>query len=217
MTQDPPSAQVFQHQDVQYIAQESLYQGFTQLAAVELKHRRFDGGWTPALRREVLLRPNAVGVLAYDPWRDQVVLVEQFRIGARTDPLSPWLLELIAGLIEPGEEAEAVAHREAWEEAQLTLLSLEKITRYYSSPGVTDEQVDLFCALVDASQAATLAGLADEQEDIRVVCLPAAEALQQALSGRAANAMSLIALHWLALHAPRLKQQAQLLAHHDPA
>ncbi|WP_416885855.1 NUDIX domain-containing protein [Marinospirillum sp.] len=211
MTQDPPSAQVFQHQDVRYIEDQVLYQGFTQLAAVQLQHRRFAGGWTPTLRREVLLRQPAVGVLAYDPWQDQVVLVEQLRIGAREDHHSPWLLELIAGLVEPGEEAEAVAHREAWEEAQLTLLSLEKITRYYSSPGASNEQVDLFCALVDASQAASLAGLADEQEDIRVVCLPRDQALAQALTGRANNAMSLIAFHWLALHAPRLQQQASCL------
>ncbi|SFX60394.1 NUDIX domain-containing protein [Marinospirillum alkaliphilum] len=190
-------------------AEQPVYQGFFAMHKLRLKHRRFAGGWTDTMSRELLLRGRAVGVLAYDPWQDQVVLVEQFRVGALQDQDSPWLLEMIAGMVEAGETPESVAHREAMEEAGLQLLDLQHLFTYYSSPGGTDEQILLYAAIVDARGAGGLHGLQHEHEDIRVLVLPRQQAWQQCQQGRARNAMSLIALQWLEMNHTQMQHQWQ--------
>jgi len=196
------------HPDVELVSNQPVYQGFFSMHKLRLKHRRFAGDWTPVMSRELLYRGQAVGVLAYDPRLDQVVMVEQFRVGALDDPQGPWLIELIAGLVESGEQPEEVARREAYEEAGLKVDSLEKLFTYYSSPGGTDEQVTLYCGLVDSSNAGGIHGLADENEDIRVVVKSREEAFAEACQGRAANSMSLIGLQWLQSNYSRLQHNS---------
>lgn len=184
--------------DVELIQRETLYQGFFRLEALELRHRLFEGGWSGTMRREVHNRFDAVGVLLYDPARDALVLVEQFRAGAIDDPLSPWKLELVAGLADKDESLEDVARREAMEESGCQVGTLTKLHTYYPSPGACNERVTLFCGLVDTQGLGGIYGLDDEHEDIRVhvVTFPTAwELLEQ---GRLDNAMCLIGLHWLA-------------------
>src|SRR5690606_40469080 len=141
----------------------------------------------------------------YDPLRDEVVLIEQFRVGALDKKASPWLLELVAGLIEEGEQPEQVARREALEEADLSLDRLWPITEYFPSPGGSDERVHLYLGRCDSSAAGGVHGLAEEGEDIRVHVLSFAEAMAAAEDGRIDNAASLIALQWLALHREELR------------
>lgn len=192
----------FTKADYTLLEEQTAYQGFFSLNQLQLKHRLFTGGWTPSIERELFKRGKAVGLLAYDPWLDKVVMVEQFRVGALKDPNSPWLVEIIAGIIETGEEAEAVAHRETQEEAGLTLLHLEHLYTYYSSPGGSDEQILLYLGIVDSSQVeqGSICGLASEHEDLRVRLFTREAALVEATQGRAANAMSIIALQWLAMN-----------------
>ncbi len=186
-------------QDMQIVAEETGYQGFFRLLKVRLRHRLFAGGWSPTLTRELFDRGHAAAVLPYDPVRDEVVLVEQFRVGAIHHHDSPWLLEIVAGIVEPGESEEAVVRREAEEEAGLTLGRLTRALGYFSSPGGCSERITVFVGEVDASQAATHAGLTDEGEDIRVHRLPREQAMQWLEDGRIDNAASVIALQWLAL------------------
>lgn len=192
----------FTKADYTLLEEQTAYQGFFSLNQLQLKHRLFAGGWTPSIKRELFKRGKAVGLLAYDPWLDKVVMVEQFRVGALKDPNSPWLVEIIAGIIETGEEAEAVAHRETQEEAGLTLLHLEHLYTYYSSPGGSDEQILLYLGIVDSSQVeqGSICGLASENEDLRVRLFTREAALAEATQGRAANVMSIIALQWLAMN-----------------
>lgn len=192
----------FTKADYTLLEEQTAYQGFFSLNQLHLKHRLFTGGWTPSIKRELFKRGKAVGLLAYDPWLDKVVMVEQFRVGALEDFNSPWLVEIIAGIIETGEEAEAVAHRETQEEAGLTLLHLEHLYTYYSSPGGSDEQILLYLGIVDSSQVeqGSICGLASEHEDLRVRLFTREAALVEATQGRAANAMSIIALQWLAMN-----------------
>src|SRR5690606_28431180 len=138
----------FNQQDVEILRREPGFRGFYRLDVLTLRHRLFAGGWGPELRRELFVRPDAVCVLPYDPWQAAVVLIEQLRVGALGKRTNPWLLELVAGQVDDGAEAEQVAHREAEEEAGLTLLNLTPITRYFPSPGGSDEQVYLYCATV---------------------------------------------------------------------
>lgn len=188
-------------------SQQCVYQGFFSLDKLILNHRRFDGSWQTGVTRECMRRGMAVGVLAYDPWQDSVVLVEQFRVGALHHRQGPWLTELIAGLVESGETVTDVAIREAQEEAGLSLLDLSPIYTYFSSPGGSDETVSLWCAIVDSRGVGGLHGLAEEHEDIRVRVMPRAEALALMGQGVVDNAMALIGLQWLALNADRLQSR----------
>ncbi|OYD25526.1 ADP-ribose diphosphatase [Oceanimonas baumannii] len=190
----------FGRQDMQIVAEENGYKGFFRLLKVRLRHRLFAGGWGPELTRELFDRGHAAAVLPYDPVRDEVVLVEQFRVGAIHHGDSPWLLEVVAGIVENGESEEAVVRREAQEEAGLTLGRLTRAMSYFSSPGGCSERITVFVGEVDATQAATYAGLSGEGEDIRVHCLPRAQAMQWLADGRIDNAASVIALQWLALN-----------------
>lgn len=186
--------------DIDIIEREACFRGFYRLDRVRLRHRQFAGGMGPELSRELFVRHDAVCVLPYDPQRDEVVLIEQFRVGAMDKSANPWLLELVAGLIDKDEEPEEVARRETIEEADLTLTSLWPITQYFPSPGGSDERVHLFLGRCNSEGAGGVHGLVDEGEDIRVHVWPLEDALTAVKDGRIDNAASIIALQWLALN-----------------
>ena len=190
------------------IMEEDLcFQGFYRLLRYRVRHALFEGGMGEPIVRELLVRGHAAGVLPYDPVRDEIVLVEQFRIGAVESPRSPWLLEIVAGLVEEGEQHEEVARREAMEEAGCQVHELEHICTYYSSPGGTNERVSLYVGRVDsAGLGGGIHGLAHEGENIRVEVRPAEEAFEQVARGLIDNAMSIIALQWLQLNRERLRE-----------
>jgi ADP-ribose diphosphatase len=121
-----------------------VFEGFFRIVRYRLRHRLFAGGTSAELVRELFERGEAAVVLPYDPVRQEVLLVEQFRVGAITRPEDPWLLEPVAGMIEPGETAAGVARREAAEEAGLELRDLVPIGSYYPSPGGSDEVCHAF-------------------------------------------------------------------------
>ncbi len=206
MTQVTPG---FSAQDVDVLDTTPGYRGFFSLDTLHLRHRLFAGGWSDSFTRELFLRDPAAGVLLYDPRRDEVVLVEQFRVGAlpaaQRDGSSPWLLELVAGILDPGEEAHALVKREAMEEAGCQITQVEHIVDYYNSPGGSNEWISLFCACVDASNAGGIHGLKEEHEDIRVHVLSFEEAWRALQAGRMNNAMAIIALQWLKMNRDSLR------------
>lgn len=187
------------------------YRGFFSLDTLTLKHRRFAGGWSATFTRELFLRDPAAGVLLYDPERDEVVLVEQFRVGAlpaaNREGSSPWLLELVAGILAPQESAEELVRREAMEEAGCEVAQVEHIVDYYNSPGGSNEWISLFCGRIDARKAGGIHGLEEENEDIRVHVLSFTQAWQDLQRGRMNNAMAIIALQWLYMNRESLRQR----------
>jgi ADP-ribose pyrophosphatase len=176
------------------------YSGFMRMEKIQLRHQLFSGGWSPELKRECLERGHAVAVLPYDPQRDQVVLIEQFRIGAVESTRNPWLLEIVAGMIGPSESKLEVVRREAREEAGCQLLDVVPICEYLVSPGGSSETISLYCGRVDASQVSGIHGLAEEHEDIRVHVLPLEKALALLRNNGIVSATPIIALQWLALN-----------------
>ncbi len=187
--------------DIDIRAREAVFEGYFRVDRYRLRHRLHEGGWSGEMMREVFERGHVVGVLPYDPVRDEVVLIEQFRIAAHAAGRPAWLTEVVAGIVEPGEGAEEVARRETLEEAGIEVLELLPIADYQSSPGAVSEAVQLFCARVDASEAGGVHGLDHEHEDIRVFTVPVAEALEMVRRpGGVSNAITLIALQWLALN-----------------
>lgn len=190
----------FSQADVEVVEREECFRGFYKLDRLHLRHRMFAGGMGKLINRELFVRHDAVCVLPYDPRRDEVVLIEQFRIGALDKSANPWLLELVAGLIDKDEQPEEVARREAMEEAGLTLGALWPISVYYPSPGGSDERVHLFVGRCDSVGAGGIHGLEEEGEDIRVHVLSFEDALARVRDGRIDNAASIMALQWLALN-----------------
>ena len=186
--------------DVEVVEREACFRGFYQLDRLHLRHRLFAGGMGKLISRELFVRHDAVCVLPYDPQRDCVVLIEQFRVGALDKSLNPWLIELVAGLIDKDEQPEQVARREAVEEAGLELAELWPLTQYYPSPGGSDERVHLYVGRCDSRGAGGVHGLEEEGEDIRVLVWSLDEALVALDDGRIDNAASIIALQWLALN-----------------
>jgi ADP-ribose pyrophosphatase len=183
------------------------YKGFFKLTEVELQHDLFAGGKSPVLVREIIDRGHAVAVLPYDPVRDEVVLVEQFRVGAGEDSDGPWLIEVIAGYQEPGESAEEVVHREALEEAGCLLSDVGLMHRCYSSPGGSNERVSLFFARTDSSNIGGIHGLDEEGEDIRVHVVSSQQAFDWLDSGRIDSAMPIISMQWFRINRERMRQR----------
>jgi ADP-ribose pyrophosphatase len=198
----------FSHKDIEIKGHKITYQGYFQMKCVHFRHRLFAGGWSPVIKREVLEANNAVGVLGYDPALNQVVLIQQFRIGAVKGKESPWLVEIIAGTIEKNnDDYEQTAHREAKEEAGLELLDLHPICQYWTCPGGISEEVHLFCAKVDASSVGGIHGLAEENEDIKVMAIDVCDAFAALANGHIKHAAAIIALQWLQLNLEQLKRR----------
>ncbi len=189
------------------VSKQLLFQGHLKLFGVELKHELFAGGQSPVLRRELLDRGRAVAVLPYDPRRDEIVLIEQFRIGAGEDPSGPWLIEIIAGLQEPDESPLQVVHREAAEEAGCALADLIPIHRYYSSPGSSNEQVQVYFARTDTTDLGGIHGVDEEGEDIRVQVIRSDTAFEWLDTGRIDSALPIIALQWFRLNRDNIRAQ----------
>ncbi|PKG79898.1 ADP-ribose diphosphatase [Shewanella sp. Actino-trap-3] len=187
------------------ISKKVLYKGFFQLDEYTFKHKLFKGGWSGEVRREVFERGHAVVVIPYDPIRDEIVLIEQIRVPALATTKSIWLLELVAGIIEPGELPEKVAERELAEEAGLSLLGLTFINSYLVSPGGTTERFHLFLGQVDATKAAGIHGLEHENEDIRVHVVSREQAYQWVNNGRIDNAATVLGIQWLMLNYQQIR------------
>lgn len=185
----------------------TAYQGFLGMQIYRLRFELFAGGWSQVIERECLERGRVVAVLPYDPVRDSVVLIEQFRVGAIHTPVGPWLLEVVAGQIEAAETPIEVVHREADEEAGCRITKLEPICEYLVSPGSSSEWVYLYVGRVDSRGVGGLHGLDHEHEDIRVEVVNRTQALTALDEGRIVTSPAIIALQWLALHAAELRQR----------
>lgn len=194
-------------QDVEILEKVEAFKGYFRVDRYRLRHRLFSGGWSPEITREVFERGHAAAVLPYDPVRDEVVLIEQFRIGAYAAGRPPWLQEIVAGIIEEGEPAENVVRREAVEEAGCEIGDLVPITDYLVSPGGTSECISVFCGRVDSRGKGGIHGIASEHEDIRVVVKSFADVEKMLRVRQIDNATALISLQWLALNREDLRRR----------
>ncbi|HFK5651337.1 TPA: ADP-ribose diphosphatase [Enterobacter cloacae] len=197
----------FAKNDVEIIARETLYSGFFSMELYRFRHRLFNGEMSGEIKREIFERGHAAVLLPFDPVRDEVVLVEQIRIAAYDVSESPWLLEMVAGMIEEGESVEDVTRREALEEAGLVVGRTKPVLSYLASPGGTSERLSIMVGEVDATTAEGIHGLADENEDIRVHVVSREQAYQWVEEGKIDNAASVIALQWLQLHYQTLRNE----------
>jgi ADP-ribose pyrophosphatase len=192
---------------VEILRHERVFDGHLKVDEVHLRHALFGGGMSAEISREVVGRGDAVCVVPYDPQRDEVVLIEQFRTSALFNGDPAWMIEVVAGLIEPGESLEEVARREMKEESGLDPVGpLLWINTVYATPGFCSERYHMFCAPVDASRAGGLHGLDNEDEDIRVFTLPFPEAFARWEAGEIPNPPASFSLLWLAVHREKLRR-----------
>jgi ADP-ribose pyrophosphatase len=176
------------------------YQGRFRVSRYQFRHGLYQGGESAVLKREVFERGTAAAVLPYDPRRDEVVLIRQFRAGSYVAGRHPFTWEIVAGIIEDGESAEELARREAVEEAALEIRETIPIHDVILSPGACSECCVIFLGHVDTTNAGGVFGLESEGENILVKVLPFAEVRTMLEHGEIDNAIAVIALQWLALH-----------------
>lgn len=201
--------------DVTVSAQRTPYSHFYTVQEYDLRHRQFSGEMGAPMERAVFTGFDVAIVLPYDPVRDCILLVEQFRIGAYARGANqPWLLEPVAGHVDTGETPQTAGRRETLEEAGLQLERLIPITQAYPSPGASTEFYHIFLGLCDLGGAGgTTAGLPSEHEDIHSHIL-SFDAAMAFVAGKGplrggANVLPLItAIYWLALNRDQLRKDA---------
>ncbi|WP_430875359.1 ADP-ribose diphosphatase [Gilliamella sp. G0441] len=199
---------LFDKKDVFNLTKRVLYKGFFSLLEYRFQYRKFDGTKSELVSREILERGHAVVLLAYDSKRDQIVMIEQIRIAAIETQNSPWLLELIAGMMDhDNESCEDVARREAIEEAGITIGRCKPVISYLASPGGLTEKLHILVGEVDSSTAKGIHGLAEENEDIKVHVISREQAYRWVQEGVINNAASIIAIQWLQLNYALLQKE----------
>jgi ADP-ribose pyrophosphatase len=194
-------------ENAELVRHEVAFEGYFKVGRYFFRHSLHKGGMSGIISREVFERGQAGAVLLYDPHRDEVVLIRQFRAGSYVAGHHPWTWEAVAGIIEDGETAEQMIRREAVEEAGLTVGELLPIQKVMLTPGACSESCQIFLGRIDSSKAGGVFGLADEHEDILVKVLPFAEAHAMVGRNEVDNAVGVIALLWLALHRDEVRKR----------
>jgi len=194
---------------VKILGKRTAYRGHFRVDVYRLRHRLYSGGWSGTMTREVFERGRTVGIILYDPKRDALVLVEQFRLAAHLSGLSSWELEIVAGIVDKrGESAASVAVREAREEAGMRVIGRPvRAFTVLTTPGGSSETFAVFCGRVDSRGAGGIHGLAHEHEDIKVVVKSFAQAMALVSRGKIQSGPSLMALYWFAANRARLRRR----------
>lgn len=154
--------------------------------------------------RDILRSGSVVAVLPVDLERDEIVLLQQFRLAAHVANGKGNLIEIVAGYVEKNESPIAAARRECIEELGVAPGALSELFTYFTSPGMSDEQITLFLGVVDAARIPQRAGAAAEHEDIALLRVPIDNALEALAAGNVRNGPLIFALQWLALNRSRV-------------
>jgi len=165
-----------------------------------------DDGTSDAQVRDIVRGGRVVGVLGYDPARDLVVLIRQFRLTAHLAQGRGEMVEIVAGLVEAGEDPEAAAVRECIEETGVAPRLVLPMFSFTPTPGVTDEFALMYLGILDAGALPARAGARHETEMTQPFAVPVDEALAAIAQGRCINGFLILALQWLALNRARLPE-----------
>lgn len=185
-------------QRVEVLEKTRVYRGFFSLDRAVVRYERFDGTMSAPVERLSLERGDAAGVLLHDPERDQVVLVEQFRYPVYATGERGWLIEIVAGMVHPGQDPVAVARAEVREEAGYELHDLQHLATCYLSPGGSSERVHIYAGKIAlGARTSTGGGLKGEGEDTRLRILGRAEAMDLVRNGGIRDAKTIVALQAL--------------------
>lgn len=190
------------------ISRKDVFKRFFRMEVVEAAPAslRHDGDAAP-IEREVMRVGDVAVILLYDPARDEILVNQQFRMGAfLAGDEDPFFYECAAGLIDEGETPEQAARREAREETGTEVLETEFICAYHPSPGCSDERHYLYVGRIERPKAG-LHGVEEEAEEIRTHVFPAARVVDMLDGGTIRNAATMIAVHWFARNREALRKK----------
>ena len=186
---------------VELISEETPFKEFFHVRKARLKFERFDGSTSPEVVRYSFSKWDAVAVLVYHTTRDAFILVRQMRYPPTHHDIDPWITEIVAGGITPGEDETAAGEREVIEEIGYRPIRMDRIMRFYVSPGIMSERITLFYAEVDeTSRLHDGGGLLHEDEDIQLIWVPRQEALQWLDTQPIGDAKTIAAIQWCLLN-----------------
>ena len=189
------------------VRHEVAFQGYFKVGRYFFRHSLHRGGQSGVISREVFERGQAGAVLPYDPARDEVLLIRQFRAGSYVAGHHPFTWEAVAGIIEANETAEVMVRRESVEEAGLQLGEVLPIASVMLTPGACSESCQIFLGRIDSTRTGGVFGLPSEGEDILVKVLHFTEAYAMLERNEVDNAVGVIALQWLALHRDEVRKR----------
>lgn len=191
----------YTHNDVEIQSREYAFKGFVQVEKVSLRHRLFNQTeYTSAIQRELIRRKEAAGVLIYNDQQQKFALIEQFRVGAIDDEISPWQLEIIAGVLDGDESPESCIRRESIEESGCELNQIKHLFSFYPSAGACDEIFHLYVAQAALPAEGGMFGMPDEGENIQLHIIDYSDLSLLLKSNRLKNAPVIMALQWLQQH-----------------
>jgi ADP-ribose pyrophosphatase len=191
----------YTHNDVEIQSREYAFKGFVQVEKVSLRHRLFNQTeYTSAIQRELIRRKQAAGVLIYNDQQQKFALIEQFRVGAIDDEISPWQLEIIAGVLDGDESPESCIRRESIEESGCELNQIKHLFSFYPSAGACDEIFHLYVAQAALPAEGGVFGMPDEGENIQLHIIDYSDLSLLLKSNRLKNAPVIMALQWLQQH-----------------
>jgi len=190
----------YTHNDVEIQSREYAFKGFVQVEKVSLRHRLFNQTeYTTTIQRELIRRKEAAGVLIYNDQQQKFALIEQFRVGA-IDVVSPWQLEIIAGVLDGDESPESCIRRESVEESGCELNQIRHLFSFYPSAGACDEIFHLYVAQAALPAEGGVFGMPDESENIKLHIIDYSDLCILLQSNRLKNAPVIMALQWLQQH-----------------
>lgn len=191
----------YNKKDVEITQREFLYQGFIKVEKISLKHRLFNQtSYTTPIQRELIRRKEAAGVLIYNDQQQRFALIEQFRVGAVDDAISPWQLEIIAGVLDGDESPETCIRRESLEESGCVIDQLQHLFSFYPSAGACDEIFHLYVAQAELPEQGGVFGMPEEGENIQLHILKYQQLDSLFETQRLKNAPVIMALQWLKQH-----------------
>ena len=191
----------YNNNDFEIKSREFLYTGFIRVEKISLRHRLFNQTeYSKLIQRELIQRKQAAGVLIYNDQQQRFALIEQFRVGAIDDAVSPWQLEIIAGVLDGDESPEHCIRRESLEESGCEIEDLTHLYSFYPSAGACDEIFHLYVAEAQLPEQGGIFGMPDEGENIQLHILSYQDLSALLASDRLRNAPVIMALQWLKQH-----------------
>jgi len=182
------------------INKKNIYSGFFKMNEVALKYKKYDGSWSNVIKRELFGGAQVSAVLPYDPLKKEIILIQQFRPGTISKKFNNYLDEIVAGIIDPGEDPETAAKRECFEETGCKIKKILPIQGYFPAPGSSESFYHLFIAEIETFEGERIMGLKTENEDILVRSYKISEVKDKLKNGEILNGLTLIALQWFFLN-----------------
>ncbi len=178
-------------------SEEILFDEFFEVRRGVLQFEKFDGTYSPEVTRYSFAKWDAVAILVYHTAYDAYLLVRQMRYPPTHQGIDPWIIEIVAGGISPGEDEREAAIREVEEEIGYKPITFERIMHFYVSPGIMSERIALYYAEVDESTKVNEGGgLLHEDEDIEIIRLPRENATSWIAEQTIGDAKTILALLW---------------------